>query len=417
MNRVADVALAGKALGGTDKGSTGWMGRLGVAAAWVAFSCATTRWMEWGEPIRRGYATDERQYEALARAAPGLAHAPVSAAAAQRFGPHWVVGVLADLTGLGLHTTYRIVAYACLAALAVVLARLTRACLLPDWAAAMALGLVLTNPYTFRLLLIAPAMLSDGLLVLGVAIALLGLVEERPWIAVWGCLLAVLGREGGLAVAVGVCAWLVARRHIAPAVASLVLPAAAFATIKAVGAQESLPNPPIGPFTVVSPVLHLPGSARELADHFGRVVLASPLSFAILLASIAVLVAERRLRLGMSPFGAALLLASLVVLQPAAFNPAWVQHNESRLAALGIVPLAIAAASACVQTGLRPSAAATAALMAAIAVSSLHHRYTWGSAYETPRIFVAVEAFSAAALAVYVVIGSRSARVGVGAGP
>jgi len=44
--------------------------RLGIAAAgWIAFACATTRWMEWGRPIRLGYATDELQYESIARAA------------------------------------------------------------------------------------------------------------------------------------------------------------------------------------------------------------------------------------------------------------------------------------------------------------------------------------------------------------
>src|SRR5712691_11765295 len=90
--------------------------RLGVAAAgWIAFACATTRWMEWGEPIRRGYATDELQYESIARAAPGFPHTPVSAAASQRFVGHWIVGVVADATHLGLHTLYRVIVFACLA--------------------------------------------------------------------------------------------------------------------------------------------------------------------------------------------------------------------------------------------------------------------------------------------------------------
>ena len=256
------------------------MARLGIAAAWLGFACATTRWMEWGEPIRRGYATDELQYESLAHAAPGLPHVPVSAAAAQRLGAHWVVGILSDFGGVGLHTTYRVVAFTCLALIVIVLVRLTNAFRLPDWAAVMALGLVLTSPYTCRLLLIAPAMLSDALVVLGTAVALLGLAEERPWLAVGGCLLAVLGRETGLAVAVAVCGWLVVRRLLVPALAALLAPAAVFATIKVVGAQASLPNPSARAFTVVAPLLHLPGSARDLVDHFGRVILASPMAFA-----------------------------------------------------------------------------------------------------------------------------------------
>jgi hypothetical protein len=371
--------------------------------------------MEWGEPIRRNYATDELQYESFARAAPGLPHAPVSAAAAQRFGAHWAVGLLSDLTGIGLHTTYRVVAYACLATLAVVVVRLTHACALPDWAAVVALGLVLTNPYTCRLVLIAPAMLSDDLLVLGVAVALLGLAQERPWLGVAGCTVAVLGREGGLAAAVGVCVWLAFRKRVVPAVVALLLPTIVFGAIKAIGAQASLPNPSARAFTVLSPLLRLPGTTRELADHFGRVVLAAPVSFAVLLFSIAVLASRGRLRFAATPFGAAMLLASLVVLQPALFNPEWVQHNESRLAALGIVPLALGAAAAWARTGIRPSRMAMAAIVGGIAVSSLHHRYTWGGLYETPSAFVSIEFAVAVAIGGYIVHAARDRRVAVAA--
>jgi hypothetical protein len=387
--------------------------RLRVAVLWLAFTAVTTRWMEWGEPIRRNYATDELQYQSFARAAPGLPHAPVSAAAAQRFGAHWVVGLLSDASGMGIHTTYRIVSYTCLAAIAVVVVRLTYAFALPDWAAAIALGLVLTNPYTCRLLLIAPAMLSDDLLVLGVAIALLGLASERPWLAVAGSLVAVLGREGGLAAAVGVCAWLAARKLVGPAVAALLLPAAVFAVVKTIGAQASLPNPSVHGFTVLSPLLHLPGTTRELADHVARVALASPVSLAVLSVSIGVLAWKGSLRPAMSPLGAALLLASLVVMQPVLFNPSWVQHNESRLAALGIVPLALAAAAACARTGLCPSRAATAAIVGGIAVSSLQHRYTWGGLYESPPAFVAIELVVAAVIAGYIVGAARGKRLPV----
>jgi hypothetical protein len=80
------------------------------------------------------------------------------------------------------------------------------------------------------------------------------------------------------------------------------------------------------------------------------------------------------------PLAAALLLAALVVLQPVAFNPDWVQHNETRLAALGIVPLALAAAAAFARTPAAASRAAGLAAAVLIAVASLHHRYTWGRA-------------------------------------
>jgi hypothetical protein len=364
--------------------------------------------MEWGEPIRRGYATDELQYESIARAAPGFPQTPVSAAASQRFAAHWVVGVVADATHLGVHTVYRVTAFACLAAIAFVVIRLVLASRLPEAAGVVALGLVITNPYAWRLLLIAPAMLSDGLLVLGVGVALLGLIEEEPWLAVVGCLIAVLGRETGLIPAIGVCVSLAVRRHRWAAVSALALPVALFAVVKTLGERFSLPDPSASAFTVVSPLLHLPGTARELADHFGRVVLASPSGLAILAAGLVALRLRGRLRAAGTPLMAGLLLAALVVLQPAAFNPAWVQHNESRLAALGIVPLALAAAAAFASTRAVASRAATALVVAGIALASLHHRYTWGGIVESGRTFVAVEAVVAVALFVLVLMAGAS---------
>jgi hypothetical protein len=366
--------------------------------------------MEWGEPIRRNYATDELQYETIARAAPGLPDAHVSAAAAQRFAAHWLVGVIADVTHLGLHAVYRVAAAACIVVLAAVLVRLALAFELPEPAAVIALGLVLANPYTTRLLLIAPAMLSDELLVLGIALALLGLVEDRPWLAVAGCVVAVLGREMGLPVAVGAGVWLFVGHRRGAAALALMLPAVVFAGAKVVGEQFSQPDPSAGAFTVVSPLLRLPGTARALADHIGRVVLASPVSLALLGAALLALALRGSLRLGRTPLTAALLLAALTVLQAVAFNPDWVQHNESRLAALGIVPLAFATAAALGATGAITSRPAVAVLVAGVALASLHHRYTWSGLVATPAAFVALEAVVAALLALLVLrSGARGA--------
>jgi hypothetical protein len=365
----------------------------------VVFTLLTMRWMEWGEPIRRLYATDERQYEAIARAAPRLPSVDISAAASQRLAVHWLVGIAAEATGLGLHTTYRIAAGLLLVAVIAVCIRLVEAMTLPLGAGVIALGLVITNPYAWRLPLIAPAMVSDTVLILGTAVALLGLVEERDWVG--GCVVAVLGREGGLPVAVAVCAVLVARRHRAAAVAALLVPAAAFVCLKLVGETFAQADPSAAAFTVVSPLLRLPGTARELADHFGRVVIAAPTALAVLAASLGV---ARRLTRSLR---LALVLAGVVVLQPALFNPDWVQHNETRMAALGIVPLAFAAAAAFSLTPAARAREIVGAAVVLVAVGSLHHRYTWSSAFASPRAFVAVETAASLLLAALILWQGR----------
>jgi hypothetical protein len=221
----------------------------------------------------------------------------------------------------------------------------------------------------------------------------------------------VLGRETGLAVAAGVCAWLALRHRRVPAVVALVLPAVVFGVVKAVGESFATPDPSAGGFTVVSPILRLPGTARELADHFGRVLISAPTALAILVAAFIVLF-RRHLKVHATPLAAALLLAAHVFLQPAAFNPDWVQHNETRLAALAIVPLALAAAAAFARTPAAASSAVSVSAAVLVAVASLHHRYTVGGSFESPRVFVAVEALAAVALAVLIVVRSRT-RPGV----
>jgi hypothetical protein len=155
-------------------------------------------------------------------------------------------------------------------------------------------------------------------------------------------------------------------------------------------------------------MLRLPETGRELADHFGRVVIAAPTALAILIAALIVLARRKRVKLGATPLTAALLLGALVFLQPAVFNPDWVQHNETRLAALGIVPLAMAAGAAFAQTPAAASSAVGFIAVLLVAVASLHHRYTWGGLLESPRAFVAVEALASVALVALIVMQART---------
>ena len=402
-------------------GSTRWLrqtadgarGRLLlIAFGWLAFTSATEKWMRWGDPIRLHYATDELQYQAIARAAPGLpAKGVVSAAASQRLTAHWLTGIVAASTGLGLHTTYRIAASVVLLGIATIAVQLCLAFRLQEWVAALALGSILTNAYTTRVLMFAPAMLSDALLVLGVSIALLGLALDRPWLATAGCVVAVLGRETGLPVAVGVCVWLAVQRKLAPAVTALAASVVTFGSAKLVGETFALPDPSARAFTVISPMLRLPRTAGLLADHLGRVVIAAPVALVVLLAALLVLGLGHRLRLQRDPLAAALLLTALVMLQVVAFNPEWVMHNETRLAALGIVPLSMATAAAVDRTGIRLSRPWTLAVAVGIGLASLHHGYTYSGLLVSRYWYVAVETAVAASLAVCVlVLGTRGQR-------
>src|SRR5262249_35754055 len=151
------------------------------------------------------------------------------------------------------------------------------------------------------------------------AVILLGLVAEQPAVAVAGCCVAVLGRGTALPVALGVCVWWAVRRRPAVAAAALLIPVATFLIVKVVGGSFATANPSVTNFTIISPLLRLPGTAREIADHIGRVLVAAPAALAIL--GAAALVARRWSK----PLVAGVFLAALVMVQPLLFNPDWVQ--------------------------------------------------------------------------------------------
>ena len=87
--------------------------QVAVLALWAGFVALVQRWPSWEEGIRVQFATDMDVYEVIARAAPGLPDTDILRAYAQRFSPHWLVGVLSDHVDVPLHSLYRIVAIAC----------------------------------------------------------------------------------------------------------------------------------------------------------------------------------------------------------------------------------------------------------------------------------------------------------------
>ncbi len=62
--------------------------------AWLGFVWATTHWYSWQQMIDLRYGTDMVEYERVARAAPGLPDQPLPSQHADRFIPHYLVGVV-----------------------------------------------------------------------------------------------------------------------------------------------------------------------------------------------------------------------------------------------------------------------------------------------------------------------------------
>lgn len=385
---------------------------LAALAALAALLAATNEWTSWDEGIRLLEASDVRSYEAIAAAAPGLPDQDLPAQHARRFAPHWALGSAADATGIDVHLLYRVawglLVIAIVAALHVTLARL-RVGREAYW---LAMVLLVANAYAFRYYAIAPGVLADLVLVAGLAWALYGLVARRFAVVAVALAVGAIGRETLIPLLPLLVAWLALGpgwRELASRTRALLAAAATgcvllpYLLLRLVSDPFSLPATlglsdfgatPETPPSVADLTLLSPGSASELAEHALRVL--TPHIPALALLAAVLLVVRLPPRGLPSPFWLALAAWALVVAQPLGLSPEYAADNETRLSAIGLVPLLVALASVAPAVGVRAwQAAAAAALLAA---ASLHHLYATlgpGSAGQ----FVALETVAAAALA------------------
>jgi hypothetical protein len=376
-----------------------------IVVSLALFVAATNRWMSWAGGIRYLTARDVGSYEAIATAAPGLPDVLLPAHHAARFPVHWTVGTISALSGIPLHLVYR-VALGAIVAVTLLLLHAIIADRLPDGSYVVVLAAFVLDPYTLRYDILVPGMLADAVFVLGIALAVFGLCRVRPWPVLAGMALAAAARETALLTVPVVIAWLVLAPawRIRPPAARLALGGAVavavgaiFLTIgavadgfsapvlpgvhdaRAVAAGYSLPGPSlstIDDYTILG-ALSSPGS---LAEHLARV--ATPLFTVLGLLAAAGLVGRRRGRGNGAPFEfwAALALAASIVVQPLLVSPAVLADNETRLAALALLPLAVALGLLIERVGprldLRSPSREAPLIVGVLAVASLHHLYT-----------------------------------------
>lgn len=349
-------------------------GAVAGLALWLAAVLAVQRWVPWADAIRggirgdTGFGSDMRFYELIARASPSFPDEHVLRPYAERFPVHWLVGGLAAATDAGLHPLYRLAELLCLALVLMVLhAALARLDLEPS-PHLLALGVFAASAYPVHYLLAAPGMLSDGVFLLGFSLCLLGFV--RGWLAlvVGGLVVAVLGRQTGVPVALAAALW----AFFAPAWRNVRWWAAAATGFVPLGlwlvlhfASSSFASPERGGIQDLTAVGFL-SDLGDVSGHLGRVLLG------VLVPSALVAGAWMRTR-GDVPRGA-LLLAAVVVVQPLVLGPASTGGNETRLAALALPALALAAGALLRGTRLRTWETAVIAL--ALFAAGLHHRYT-----------------------------------------
>ncbi len=371
----------------------GWL--LVASLAMLVFIGITNKWVSWHAAVTTYKSTDDVNYRLMAQAAPGLLHGRILPEwHAERFAVAWVVGESAKILGYGVVTSFRVWGIVVILATCLVLADTLVRIGLSLQAAIVCMAVFVLNAYSLRPYLLAPGSVDDLALVLGITIAVRGLVLRSPFSLLGGLLLATVSRQtalppaavGALAVALDP-AWRerLGRWRVPFAVATIVLPLAVYAAIRIVSHPFAGPPPSLDTMTLLGASL----SVGSLVQHFARCINVQLSILALLLAVWWVgRVTPGAIGSGQpssTPGVRAAIYACVgfglaIIAQPALMNPVWATYNENRLSVMGLIPLVVAFA---LMLGELERARAqalpvrtAAAAVGLLALASFHHIYT-----------------------------------------
>jgi hypothetical protein len=399
--------------------------RLAAAGAWLAAVWATTHWYAWQRTIDLLFGSDVVEYERVARAAPGFTNEPLPSQHADRFVPHYLVGLVSDALHVDDRGVYYVLAFVLLGLIVLLVDRLIAPFGLRRLEYTVVLGALVANPYLFRFLAICPGRLADSVFILGGLVALLGLLRGNVWLLIGGLVAATLGRSEAVFPLAALAPFgvllssewrrLPGRRRAASAACALVVPFAVYGLIRLLDHTFSVrDHPGFFGLTIFGTFRDLPGSGGRFGLHISRILVGIAAALAVL---VGALVARRLGRFAPLPFPFWAALAGGIAVSGEAFllNPTWINGSEPLLAGLGAAFFAVAAAAALGSLdrerwtlGIRGGLVA----LAALAVTSLNHRYAAITPVSTAAQFAGLTAVAATVLAAAVAFGGS--RQGAG---
>jgi hypothetical protein len=186
--------------------------RLAITLLCCALVLLTNRWLSYEEGISILVADDTKSYMMLAKTAPALPSADIIPKLASnhtmRLVPAWLVGTSAHALSQPEERMFLVLTLLVCGLIVWTFHRILTQLALTDAQYALSMALFVVNPYTFRYYLAVPAMVGDMVFVLGLALTLLGLLQARLPVVLWGGLIAVLGRQNAVVFLPAALVWL-----------------------------------------------------------------------------------------------------------------------------------------------------------------------------------------------------------------
>jgi hypothetical protein len=371
---------------------------IGWLLSWVIILLTTNRWLSWQEGIEFLSANDALTYGQIAKAAPGLSPTLVNFHHAQRLIAPYLVGILADTAHVPISICFRLATYGCLAAIVIVMHHLLRRLHLTRFDHGLSMGLLVLNPYLLRYYLLVPGLLPDVVFVVGTAVLLWGLVAVQTPIALFGILLAAIGRQTALFLVPGLLVWVLMgdgwrqrslRWRLGIAGAIVLLPILTYVLTAQLASHFALTSINAATVTGLFPWLRSPRFSWDtLANHCLRLVIPI-LTILGLLISVTLhhrathkskSAPSKRAELAWSKEQiACLLMTAGVLAQPFLAGPDITGQNATRLATLGFLPILTALALGLQRHPLLTATSSpvqTIILPGGVLLGSLHHLYT-----------------------------------------
>lgn len=391
-----------------------------AAAAVFVFLLLTGARLPFYEAIKLVDANDVHSYLRISAAAPDFPGEPVAFHFAQRFIPHYCVGIFSRFTGLGLERTYHAFNFTLIAAMLLLFSRLAAGKARPAGIALLAFALAALSPYAFRLNFLVPVMLADMVFTVGLAVSLYGLQEKKVPAVILGALFAASGKQMALLVLPGlalysytVFAERFGRARSAAFAASLAAAVFLFNGLLARWSYSFAAENIIGGGVIFGLFPWLGSdlfSVPLLAEHVLRTFLPALPFIALACAGLR----NGGLKAAFTAENAALLL---IILGPMAYaflpGPVLQMHNQSRYTGSVVLPMALLALNVLPAGGYRLAGKDLLLLAPLLAVYSYHHRYCW--LQSAPGVFLGVHLFSLAGLFLWLRLrlpGSGTASAG-----
>jgi len=379
-------------------------GRLVVVLLVLLFLYGTTYQLPFIAAIDWVQATDVYSYLHISESAPGLPAERIAYHFAQRWIPHYLVGIVSVLCSVELDMMYALAALFLTFAIAWISFGVLRRGARDAGLTCLLFLIVSLSSFSYRLVIFVPGLLIDLVCVLGLAITLSGLIDRKiGWILV-GMVVATLGKQLALLLLPGVLLYTLAvfgraQGKRAAFVKCFWIGAVTIGTYSlliATSAHFAYPNSitravlfALFPW-LVSPQF----SVAQFAEHVLRVLVPLlPFIGMLMLAWWRRITVSEMLRRLMVPENVALIL---MVLGPMAYaflpGPQVQMGNQSRYVALSMLPMALLTLRCLPDGRLYLSWGDYLWLSVVLCGISYHHRYTLVQA--TPRVFLAVHLLS-----------------------